>query len=66
MTIFEIIIIALLYIAMFGFIIQNQQYNSSDDTTVTDVFVALLLAWTAPAILAMYIHQCIIKFLNEH
>lgn len=64
MTAFEIIIFAILYIAMFGFILQNRHYNANDEISVTDVFVTLLLAWAAPAIFAMYIHQCITKFLD--
>lgn len=65
MTIFEIIILALLYIAMVGFTIQNYQYNANKESlNIVDILMCILLAWLAPAAFAMCIHQCITKFLD--
>ena len=66
MTIFEIIILALLYIAMIGFVLQNYRDSTGDESLRVGVVIgAILLAWLAPAAFAMYIHQCITKFLDK-
>ena len=66
MTIFEIIILALLYIAMVGFVLQNYRDSTGDESLRVGVVIgAILLAWLAPAAFAMYIHQCITKFLDK-
>lgn len=66
MTAFEIIILVILYIAMAGFTIQNYQYNANKESLNTvDILMCILLAWVAPAAFAMYIQQCITKFLNK-
>ena len=66
MTAFEIIILVILYIAMVGFILRNYQYSTGDESVRIGLVIAsILLAWLAPAVLAMYIHQCITKFLEK-
>ena len=66
MTAFEIIILIILYVAMFGFVLQNYRYSTGDESLRIGVVIgAILLAWLAPAAFAMYIHQCITKFLEK-
>ena len=66
MTAFEIIILVILYIAMVGFILRNYQYSTGDESVRIGLVIAsILLAWLAPATFAMYIHQCITKFLEK-
>lgn len=66
MTAFEIIIIVLLYMAMIGFTLENYRYNANKESLNTvDKLMCIILAWTSLIALAMYIHSCIIKFLDK-
>ena len=66
MTAFEIIILVILYAIMFGFVLQNYQYNTIDGPLrIKIIIAAIFLAWLAPISFGMYIHQDITKFLDN-